>query len=808
MKITKNLSKFNLVMRRFSVYFYLCSLCMYCYGQILPAQQKQKSDILRSVNPFIGTAQHGHTYPGATAPFGMIQLSPDNGVEGWDWCGGYNYADSLIAGFSHTHFSGTGIGDLLDISIMPVNVNTPNTRPNLASVRWVGGNDTSKTGTRQEGARRLTDWSAQFSHADETATAGYYRVKFADKTFGQKSPASGITAELTATELVGVHRYTFANSVNAGIVVDLGFAVNWDKTSQAYMYKVSENVIKGYRYSQGWARYQKVFFAIEFSRNIVFMSNNRGYGCSDCDANSLGKTDDLRAYFEFTNQSLAPLTVKVALSSVSEEGALTALDAVRGKSFDQIRAETQNVWRKELNKIQISGASDDDRTMFTTALYHSFLAPVRFSDAKGEYAESRFNFVFTAPETKQFPPKRTNSTRYDLFSLWDTFRAVHPLFTLVQQERVPAMMRSLLDHYDSFGVLPVWSFWGTETKTMTGYNAVPVLADAIRKGILRGSEQERAFQAMKASANEDTLCVNLYRKYGFVPHDKDGFSVTKTLEYAFADWCIAETAQMLGKTDDERTFRKRSENWKNLADTATRFMRGKLSTSTASQAAWKLPFDPLLSEHGFDAEYTEGNAWHYAWFVPHDVAGLAQVYGGKQAFLRKLDTLFTLQQAVSGTNASLDISGLIGQYAHGNEPSHHIAHLYTLAGAPARTQERTRQIIRTLYNPHPDGLCGNDDCGQMSAWLVWNMIGLYPVNPANGQYAITSPIVESAKIQVGRSKTFSIVAKGVSDERKYITSARLNGKPLLKPFLSHAEIMRGGELVLEMSEKSSGLWAE
>jgi predicted alpha-1,2-mannosidase len=754
------------------------------------SQQKPTNDILRYVNPFIGTAGHGHTYPGATAPFGMIQLSPDNGVEAWDWCGGYNYGDSIIAGFSHTHFSGTGIGDLLDISIMPVNVNDVNTRPNLASVRWVGGKDVAKAGTRQEGARRMTDWSAQFSHTDETATAGYYRVKFADSTFGKPfgkpSPASGIIAELTASELVGVHRYTFPNSVNAGLVIDLGFAVNWDNTTKAALRLRSKTIATGYRFSAGWARAQRVFFAIEFSRPIAFSQQT---------------PDSVSTFFEFTNQSLAPITVKVALSSVSEEGALAALDAVRSKSFDQIRTETQNAWRKELGKIQISGASEDDKTMFATALYHSFLAPVRFSDAKGEYEESRFNFVFTAPETKRFPAKRTNTIRYDLFSLWDTFRAVHPLFTLVQQERIPAMFRSMLDHYDSFGVLPVWSFWGTETKTMTGYNGVPVLADAIRKGLLRGGEAERAFAAMKASANEDTLCVNLYRNYGFVPHDKDGFSVTKTLEYAFADWCIAETAQILGKKDDERVFRERSQYWKNIVDKDTRLMRGKLSNGV-----WKLPFDPLFSEHGFDAEYTEGNAWHYAWFVPHDVSGLIEQYGGKQAFVRKLDTLFTLQQSVSGTNASADISGLIGQYAHGNEPSHHIAHLYTLAGAPNRTQERTRQIIRTLYNPRPDGLCGNDDCGQMSAWLVWNMVGLYPMNPASGEYMITAPLVESAQIHVGKGKVFTITAKGISEKNSYIVAARLNGKPLQKPLIAHEVMMRGGKLELEMGEKWSGLW--
>ncbi|MCS6807499.1 MAG: GH92 family glycosyl hydrolase [Bacteroidota bacterium] len=764
------------------------------------ASQQHKYDILRYVQPLIGTAGHGHTYPGATAPFGMIQLSPDNGIEGWDWCSGYHYSDSIIAGFSHTHISGTGIGDFLDISIMPININTPDDRPNLASVRWVGGKDTARYGTRQDGARRLTDWCAQFSHTNETATAGYYRVQFADSSFGKPSPARGITAELTASELVGVHRYTFPNSIRAGIVLDLSFAVNWDNTTDAFLRVRSNTLVSGYRFSTGWARAQRVFFAIEFSRPCVVWQGLRDSATiQDMPRELQGK--NTRAFFEFTNQSLAPLTIKVGLSSVSEEAALAALQDVQGKSFDTIRDATQAAWRKELQKIRLFDVADSIQTMFVTALYHTFLAPMRFSDAHGTYQESRFNFVFTNPKTTFFPVKRTRTIRYDVFSLWDTFRAVHPLFTLVQQERVRDMLLSLLDHYYSFGVLPVWSLWGTETKTMTGYNAVPVLADAIRKGFLSKREAEQAYRAMKASANEDTLCVNLYRQYGFVPHDKDGFSVTKTLEFAFADWCIAETARLLGKSNDEREFRKRSQYWRNVLDTATRFMRARLSDSS-----WKLPFDPLYSDHSFDAEYTEGNAWHYAWFVPHDIEGLIQAYGGTQSFIRKLDTLFTLDEPVRGTNSSVDISGLLGQYAHGNEPSHHIAHLYTYAGKPSRTHERTRHIIQKLYSAHPDGLCGNDDCGQMSAWLVWNMVGLYPVNPASAEYALTSPYAPKAEIQVGRGRTFTILAHRTSETHRYIASARLNGKPLTRPFLKHSDIVRGGILELQMSNQPHTPW--
>jgi len=783
--------------------FCLCGFILFCSISLTVMAQPRlprsaaPADVLRFVNPLIGTGGHGHTYPGASAPFGMIQLSPDNGTDGWDWCGGYNYADSVITGFSHTHFSGTGIGDLLDISLMPVLVGANGFQPSPP-------NDlaTPRTNT----TRKESSWATRFAHADETAQAAYYRVRL----------ANGITVELTASELVGVHRYTFPSEY-AGLVIDLGFAVNWDKTTDAAVRLRSNTVLTGYRFSTGWARAQRVFFAVEFSRPILVWCGVRA-GTRDSGSmcrlatpvvnDSVQGAGDagVRAFVACTNQALAPLTVKVALSSASEEGALANLRTAGQQSFDDVRRTSEQQWRKELGAITVESSSDDDKTLFYTALYHAFLAPNRLSDMRGEYTTSRFNFQFDAPRTTHQRRTAQGFVRYDTFSLWDTFRAVYPLLTLVQPERSAAMMRSLLAHRDEFGVLPVWSFWGTETKTMTGYHAVPVLVDACLKGIVPRSQWHRVFEAVRASALEDTLPSQLFATYRYVPHDKNGFSVTKTLEFSFDDWCIAEFAKRLDATGqgtfaaDERLFRERSTYWQNVFDPATRFMRAKLS-----DGSWKVPFDPTHSEHGFDAEYIEANAWQYHWFVPHDVAGLSALHGGEAAFVAKLDSLFTLPSAISGTNASVDISGLIGQYAHGNEPSHHIPYMYASVGAASKTQERVRQIVRTLYNTSPDGLCGNDDCGQLSAWLVWSMMGLYPMNPVSGLYVLGTPFFKRVTLRLGKT-SFVIRADNVSEQHIYIARATLNGKPLLKPFVRHEDLVRGGELRLEMSATPTPLW--
>jgi predicted alpha-1,2-mannosidase len=786
--------------------FAFCAACVLSSTALVPAfaQKSQKAstekndDILRFVNPLIGTAGHGHTFPGATYPFGMVQLSPDNGVQDWDWCSGYNHADSIIAGFSHTHFSGTGIGDLCDISLMPVRGAV-----DLANVRWVGGRDSTTIGTRQEGARRLADWSLGFSHANETAQAGYYRVRF---------PERGITAELTAAELVGVHRYTFERSANTGsnatsssaqvgVVLDLGFAINWDKTTDTRLQERSRTLYTGYRFSAGWARGQKVFFAIEFSKPL---STGVARHSQKLDNGENG--EEVRALFQFDLADGEPLTVKVALSSASEEGAMAGLKSVAGKSFDRVRVETEAAWRRELSKIVVETLSDDDQTMFATALYHSFLQPNRLSDARGDYALHKFNFNFDKPNTQSFSAKAQTPdgkpfVRYDLFSLWDTFRATHPLYTLVQQERMTDMARSLTAHWREFGIPPIWTFWGSETRTMTGYHSVPVLADAALKGFLKGRDLADAYEACKAATMEVNAGLEAYRRLGYVPHDVEGFSVTRTIEYAFDDWAMAQFAQKQGNKRDAEEYAKRAGYWKNLFDTATGFVRGKMS-----DGRWKTPFDALYAQHGFTAEYIEGNAWQYSWFVPHDARGLIAGFGGKAKFVQKLDSLFIIADP-QNKDAPPDISGLIGQYAHGNEPSHHIPYLYNEAGVPHKTQERVRQIIRTFYNPRPDGLCGNDDCGQLSSWLVFSMMGFYPVNPAGGDYAIGSPLVKQATMRFG-GKTFVVKAENVSEKNCYVQSAILNGKPVLKPVLRHADIVRGGELRLLMGEKPSGLWGE
>ncbi len=726
-------------------------------------------DVLSFVNPLIGTGGHGHTYPGATVPFGMVQLSPDNGTEGWDWCSGYHYSDSTIVGFSHLHLSGTGIGDLLDISLMPT----------VKSINLV----------KPLKARKQADWTAKFSHNNETASPAYYRVKFTEPRTPKATTSASIIAELTANQWAGVHKYTFSGVTVATIVLDLTFAINWDKTSDALLQIQNDHLLTGYRYSKGWARKQWTHFAIEFSKPFFERVGTEDSTTLQPDFAALTGAQT-KAMFRFKVASGEAITVKVALSSSSVEGALQGLKTVQTKSFEQVKQSSEALWRQELSKIQITTLNKDDKTNFYTALYHSFLAPVTHSDLNGEYK---------APNNEVAVAKSFH--RYDTFSLWDTFRAVHPLFTILQPARVPDMIQSLLAHYQELGMLPVWSFVGNETKTMTGYHAVPVIVDAYLKGF-RGFNADTAYAAMKAAAMQDTLPVNLYREYGFVPHDKDGFSVTKTLEYAYDDWCIAQMAQALGKKSDYTEFMKRSQNYRHVFDRMIKFVRARMSDSS-----WKEPFNPKLTEAKTEFEFTEGNAWQYSWFAPHDMEGLMKVHGGLERFVRKLDSLFNESSDLGGGKfIPPDVSGLIGQYAHGNEPCHHIAYLYAAAGAPHKTQERVRQIIRTFYKARPDGLCGNDDCGQMSAWLIFSMLGFYPLNPAGGVYAIGTPLVKSAVLSVGKGKIFKISAPNLSEKNLYIKSAMLNGKPLAEPSLSHNALTAGGELVLEMSDTPQALW--
>jgi predicted alpha-1,2-mannosidase len=696
------------------------------------------------VNPFIGTGAHGHTYPGATTPFGMIQLSPDNGVGGWDWCSGYHYSSDTIAGFSHLHLSGTGIGDLCDLLVMPVS-------------RTI--DLTNKTDHKS--------YSSSFSHETEIATPGYYKVLL---------ERDSINVELTTSKRVGYHRYTYKKGQKQSVVIDLGFAINWDKPLATFLEVEDEYTISGYRHSTGWAKNQKLFFVAKFSKPI---KNKHIVN----DVNAV-------AQLSFDDNSGDQLLMKLALSSVSVANAKLNLNSDENEfDFDEIQNQAAEKWGNSLTKIQVETNNETLKEIFYTAIYHSQIAPVTFSDVNGEYRKSNDSI------------EKANYEVYSTFSLWDTFRAEHPLLTLVESDKVGDMIQSMLDNYDERGTLPVWTLYGNETYTMTGYHSIPVIVDAYFKGI-RNFDVEKAYAAMKETMMGDERGLIYYKEYGYIPFDKLDESVTITLEYAFDDWCVAQLAKELGKIEDYEYFSKRSQAYTYLFDKETGFMRGKNDEGTA----WNTPFDPKYSAHRVHADYTEGNAWQHSWFVPHDVKGLIKEHGGNEKFVEKLEQLFLESSEITGENVSADISGLIGQYAHGNEPSHHIAYLFNHAGAAWKTQYWVNQILKNQYSATPDGLSGNEDCGQMSAWYVWSSLGLYPVNPSSGDYQIGSPLFNKSMIQISENTSFSIVANQISDENIYIQSARLNGEILNRTHITHQEIVSGGSLEFEMGNQPNKSW--
>jgi predicted alpha-1,2-mannosidase len=711
------------------------------------------------VDPMIGTAGHGHVYPGATVPFGSVQLSPDNGTQGWDWCSGYHYSDSVIVGFSHTHLSGTGIGDLCDLLLMPA-IEEIDLSAEVEDIR-------------------KAPFATTFRHENEEARPGYYRVQL----------DNGIEVQLTTSTRAGFHRYHFPAGTLPSVILDLGYHLNRDRPVMTGVEQHDATVFTGQRISTGWAKDQRVYFALEFSeapQSVTWYdSTSRAEGPA-----VEGRKIRTRFSFE-TDQAI--LMVKVGISSAGTDGALKALEEIPGWDFDRVRIEAATQWINELSKIEVTTSDEALKRTFYTALYRTMLAPVIYSDANSQY-KAADSTVATAE----------GYTRYDIFSLWDTFRAAHPLLTITQPQRINDFIRSLLAHYDEYGLLPVWSLLGNETNTMTGYHAIPVLTDAILKGH-RDFDVRKAYRAMKASAMQDIHGTDHYRRYGYIPYELYGESVTRTLEYAYDDWCIAQVAVILGEQEDYDYFMQRSRNYRYLFDPATGFMRARLVNGQ-----WKEPFDPLVSDHNFAvAEYTEGNAWQHSWFVPHDVRDLIDLHGGDDAFVQKLDTLFTMSSEIRGDNVSADITGLIGQYAHGNEPSHHIAYLYNYAGAPWKTQEIARQIMVTQYNDTTEGLCGNEDCGQMSAWFVFSAMGFYPVNPAEGLYVIGAPMFEKVVIDVGEGKTFTIRTRFLTPENIYIQAATLQEQPLTRSYLRHFEIMEGEELVLEMGEQPNYLhWSD
>ncbi|WP_418990930.1 GH92 family glycosyl hydrolase [Alistipes sp.] len=703
-------------------------------------------DFAAYVDPLIGSGDHGHVFVGANVPFGMVQLGPTSIPQTWDWCSGYNYADTTVIGFGHTHLSGTGIGDLNDISLMPVR-----------------GDVTLARGQADDPASGM--WSF-FSHDRERSEPGYYATRL---------ERYGIDVELTATERVGLSRYTFPASDDGAVVLDLENGQGWDEAVDCGIRAVDSLSVEGWRRSTGWARDQRVYFHLEFSRPFS--------GCSfSGDSVSLEggacRGRKLYARFDFADASVRPLLAKVALSAVSAENARRNLEAeCPGWDFEAVRRAARERWNRELAKIRIETADPAVRRIFYTALYHTMIAPSVFSDTDGSYrgADGRVR-------------RDTTFTCYTTFSLWDTYRAAHPLMTLIHPERVPDIINTMLHISDEQGKLPVWHLWGNETDCMVGNPAIPVVADALLKGF-GGIDRAKAYEAMKRTAMGDERGLDLYKRYGYIPYEFNE-SVGYCLEYAIADWALAQVARQEGHCEDYAYFLARSRAYRRYFDPATGFIRGR-----SASGAWRTPFDPFHSRH-MDQDYTEGNAWQYTWLVPHDVEGLAACFGGRERMLEKLDSLFVVEGEL-GAEASPDISGLVGQYAHGNEPSHHIAYLYTLLGRPWKTADRVRQILSTLYHDRPAGLCGNEDVGQMSAWYVLSALGMYQVEPAGGRYVFGSPAVDGAVVQVPGGE-FRIEVRDNSPINKYIQYIALDGEPLRSYWIDHTEMTAGRTLLLQM----------
>jgi predicted alpha-1,2-mannosidase len=703
---------------------------------------ERKPDYTRFVDPFIGTAGHGHTYPGAVVPFGGVQASPDTRLRGWDGCSGYHYSDSVIYGFSHTHLSGTGASDYGDILFMPT----------VGPVQL----------DRGDPADPATGYCSPFRHRDEEAAPGYYRVALGE---------GGIVVELTATARAAFHRYTFPRTESANVIIDL---THRDEVIESRLEIAGPTEIVGYRRSRHWADDQRVYFAAEFSKPFAAS----GIAVNDTVREGAREAfgTNVKGFVRFATGTDEIVLVKVGISAVDVKGARNNLRAeIPGWDFDKVRAAADDAWNAELGKIAVRGGTRAQRVTFYTALYHTMLAPNVFMDVDGRYRGRDLDIH----EAKDF-------TNYTVFSLWDTYRAEHPLFTIIEPARTVDFIKTFLAQYEQGGLLPVWELAGNETNCMIGYHAVPVIVDAYVKGI-RNFDAAEAFAAMKHSASSDVRGLADYRALGYIPSDREGESVSKTLEYAYDDWCIARMAKALGAEGDYADYIRRAQSYKNVFDPSTGFMRAKVN------GAWWTPFDP--AEVNFN--YTEANAWQYTFSVPQDVDGLMALMGGPDRFAAKLDSLFAASSTTSGIELP-DVSGLIGQYAHGNEPSHHIAYLYSFAGKPWKTEARVREIMDGLYRDSRDGLCGNEDCGQMSAWYVLSALGFYPVTPGSDLYVIGTPLFREASIDVGGGRRFVVKAKGVSRTNRYIRAATLDGKPYTKSYLRHGDLTAGGELSFVM----------
>lgn len=706
--------------------------------------------LTKYVDPFIGTGGHAHTFPGATLPFGMVQLSPDTDNKGWDWCSGYHYSDNSIMGFSHTHLSGTGATDYGDILFMPFNGETkliPGTKNNP-----------------DEGYR------SRFSHNNEKASPGFYSVFLSDHK---------INVELTVTERTGFHKYTFNSNKNKKIIIDLEHGIS-DKTIESKIELVNLNTISGFRRSKGWASDHTIYFYVEFSekiKNIFISDKNKNISEKSYTGNIV------KGVLVFNDESKKEIYVKIGISHVSIEGARNNLIKENPNwDFDKIKLLAQNKWEKELNRIKVKTTQEDLLTKFYTAFYHSMIAPNIYSDNNGDY---------TGMDRKTH---NSNQTQYTVFSLWDTYRALHPLLTITDSKRTEEFVNSILTKYDNFNLLPVWELAGNETNCMIGYHAVPVLLDSYVKGI-GNIDIHKILKSVKSSGEQNIRSTDIYRNYGMIPSEIDNEGVSKTLEYAYDDWCISEIAKLAGDKKTSELYFERSKNYINYFDSETKFMRPKRN------GKWIDNFNPSA----VTTDFTEANSWQYTFSVQHDIPGLIDLYNGKKGISKKLDELFFTNSKLDGRHQP-DITGLIGQYAHGNEPSHHVAYLYNYLNESWKTQEKVRMICDSLYKVGPEGLSGNDDCGQLSAWYVFSTIGFYPVTPGSDKYIIGSPVFDEVEILLDNGKVCKIITQNNSKINKYIQSVYLNNKVYNKPFFTHKDLMKGSEIKFLMASTPNKNW--
>jgi predicted alpha-1,2-mannosidase len=712
-------------------------------------------DLTKYVKIAIGTGGHGHTYPGATVPYGMVQLSPDTYNDNWDWCSGYHYSDSSIMGFSHTHLSGTGRGDMLDVLVMP----------GTGAARTIAG-------TREN---PQSGYRSSFSHEDEIAEPGYYSVMLRDYA---------IRAELSATERAGIHKYTFPETESSHIIVDL--AHRWGNVTIIWseLKVVNNDTIVGGRSTDGWASGRQIYFAMKFSREFAsaeLISNEEPVEHTAREAK--GKSLKCIVHYETRDQEV--IYIKTGISGVSVEGALQNLETeISGWNFSEVREAAKQKWQSELSRIRVESADQKKKEIFYTARYHMAIAPTLFDDVDGRYRGM----------DTEVHRLSSGAHNYSTYSLWDTYRALHPVLTLCHQERVSDLVNCLIRMAEeSPAGMPVWPLQGKETACMTGYHSAAVIAEACTKGF-KGIDFAKAYVPMRKRAMLDAYQgLQFYRELGYIPCDKVEESVSKTMEYTYDDWAVSHVAMAVGATNDAKTLRERAKNYKNLFDSKMRFMRPRLSSGE-----WAEPFDPKAMGHSSQwRDFTECNSWQTTFAIQHDPAGYIEIFGGRKVFIEKLDLLFN-QGSDLPPDAPPDIAGLVGQYAHGNEPSHHIAYLYVYAGAPHKTQERVRSLLETMYDNQPDGLAGNEDCGQMSAWYVMSALGFYAVDPVSGNYVFGTPLFDRATVELGNGKQLVIEAQRTEPEDKYIQSVKFNGLPYDKVWFRHADIIDGATIVFKL----------